>query len=112
MTTHDATSHPMDDPEQLGRAFSEVFDLVDETVEGISDVEVEQRLRQMLGEPTELTEPTEQVEPVELDLGRLLSQQGWNASLDPANLINHMTGQEAWDAARCALHALQEQVAV
>ena len=83
MSTPDATPYPIEDPEQIGRAFGEVFDLVDETVEGITDAEVEERLRQLLAETAE------PAEPLALDdLDRILSRQGWHVArrLDPAKL--------------------------
>ena len=107
MTTPDATPYPIEDPEQIGRAFGEVFDLVDETVKGITDAEVEERLRQLLADTP--------IEPVDLDdLGRMLSRQGWNRSrrLDPTKLTPDLTGPPTWDEAGCALQTTWEQVAV
>lgn len=103
MTINDATPYPMEDPEQIGQAFGEVFDLVDETVEGVTEAEVEERLRQLLADTAE---------PADLDeLGRVLRGQGWNVSrrLDPTTLAD-LTGPAAWDEAHCALQVAWEQV--
>lgn len=108
MTINDATPYPMEDPEQLGPAFGEVFDLVDETVEGVTDAEVEQRLRQLLADTAT---PGEAVDLNDLD--RVLPGPSWNVShrLDPTTLAS-MTGQAAWDEAHCALHVAREQLVV
>ncbi|MFF0182607.1 hypothetical protein ACFYPF_26310 [Micromonospora sp. NPDC005223] len=108
MTINDATPYPMEDPEQLGLAFGEVFDLVDETVEGVTDAEVEQRLRQLLADTAT---PGEAVDLNDLD--RVLRGPSWNVShrLDPTTLAG-MTGQAAWDEAHCALQVAREQLVV
>ena len=48
MTTNDMTPQPPRDHEPLGEVFREVFDLVDETVEKITDDDVEERLSRLL----------------------------------------------------------------
>lgn len=59
MTINGATPDPMDDPEMVGRAFGEVFDLIDKTVEGITSAEIDGRLNQLLAE---VAEPAERAE--------------------------------------------------
>jgi RNA polymerase sigma factor (sigma-70 family) len=108
MTIYNATPDPMDDPEQVGRAFGEVFDLVDEAVEGITDAEIEERLHQLLAETAE---PAGQAD---LDvLGRMLRHRDWDVSqLDPAKVAAGLTCPEGWDEARRAVQGAWEQVAV
>jgi hypothetical protein len=50
MNTHDMTPHPPDQPEPIEHLFRKVFDLVDETIDGITDIEVDDRLRRLLAE--------------------------------------------------------------
>lgn len=104
MTTNDATAYPHpDEPERIGQLFGEVFDLVDETVDAITDQEVDHALRQVyadaeLGEPADLDE-----------LAEMLARTGWKvsrtdpAALDPAALA-------AWDEATCAVRAARQEV--
>ena len=105
MTVHDATPYPMEDPEQLGRAFGEVFDLVDETVEGVTDAEVEERLHDLLADTVEPAQPARPAD---------LLDEHWDISrrLDPAKLTLDLTSPAAWDEARCALQSAWEQVVV
>ncbi|MEU7615360.1 tetratricopeptide repeat protein [Micromonospora rifamycinica] len=108
MTTNDATPYPMEDPEQLGQAFGEVFDLVDETVEGVTDAEIEQRLRQLLADPATSGQA------VDLnDLDHLLRGPGWSVSrsLDLKTLTG-VTAPVAGEGAKCALQAVQGPLAV
>jgi hypothetical protein len=57
MTTSDATPYP-DGPERIGQLFSEVFDLVDQTVEGVTDAEVDQALLEVFVGDVRATRPT------------------------------------------------------
>jgi diguanylate cyclase (GGDEF)-like protein len=50
MTNSDVMPYPMEEPDRLGELFGEVFDLVDKTVQGVTDAEVEERLRELLAD--------------------------------------------------------------
>jgi hypothetical protein len=82
MTTHDATPYPSpDEPERIGQLFGEVFDLVDATVDSITDAEVDRVLRQVyvdgeLGQTANLDE-----------LAEMLTRTDWKVSpTGPAEL--------------------------
>src|SRR2546423_6433871 len=110
MSPNDAIApDPMEEPDQVGQLFGEVFDLVDETVAGISDAEVDEWLRALLAGTAE------PVEPADLDeLARVLAGQGWDvtAPSDGPRFAERLTDPAEWGAARCALRLAWEQVAI
>jgi DNA replication protein DnaC len=92
MTTHDATPYPSpDEPERIGQLFGEVFDLVDETVDGITDAEVDRALRQVyadgeLGQTANLDE-----------LAEMLTRTDWKvSSTGPVKLGQDPAELAAW----------------
>ncbi|MCO1593847.1 hypothetical protein M8C17_01555 [Micromonospora sp. RHAY321] len=114
MTINDAAPDPMEDPEQIGQAFDEVFDLVDEIVGRVTDDEIEQRLRHLLADTATLAD---EAGPSNLD--RMLRGPGWDirSRLDLADSIGPdpmalpgLIGPEVWDEMHRALRVAREQL--
>ncbi|MFI7077159.1 hypothetical protein ACIBO1_07690 [Micromonospora sp. NPDC049903] len=106
MTIDDATRYPMDDPEPLGQTFGEVFDLVDETIEGITDAEIEERLHQLLADTTE------PVETFDLDeLARVLRSYGWDICRRRESMFHDLLSPD-WDEVHCALESAYKELAL
>ncbi len=103
MTANDMTPCPAGEPEQPWQLFREVFDLIDETVKGITDAEIENRLRQVLADVSS-------DEPGDLDeLGRRLAGINRTAvHLDMLGPAIGLSNPAEWDQARCLLHLAQE----
>ncbi len=103
MTANDMTPCPAGEPEQPWQLFREVFDLIDETVKGITDAEIENRLRQVLADVSS-------DEPGDLDeLGRRLAGINRTAvHLDMLGPAIGLSNPAEWDQARSLLHLAQE----
>lgn len=107
MTTNDMTTQPHGEPEPLEQMFGEVFDLVDETVDRVTDDEVGDRLRQVLAAAGyEDPGDSHQSRGALVDPGRTI------AHLDVARLAKELSTTAEWEQTKCLLRALQEEVAI
>jgi hypothetical protein len=95
-----SAEEPADGPEAVGRLFREVFDLVDEDVDEITDADVEDRLRRLLAEAG-YADPAQ-------DSHR---EPGEVAHAELARLTERLCGSTDWDRAGGLARAAQDEAA-
>ncbi len=101
MTINDPTSFSEQPEERLDEAFSEVFDLVDETVEQITDIEVDEQLRRVLKRAA--LDPTGQIDPNRIDLEHI-------AALELSGVTDALMDHKRDELLVCMLASAQEEL--